>query len=194
MKNTRKNYGHWQSWDKFWSEKQGGPASCIYGGSSSVAITYKRYYHQLRSCIAGRSPRTAIEIGCGRGTFGMMLTRDGSRVNFLDNSSLAIGLTIRNFSREFGYLPATYRCDLLDWKTECRYSLVCSVGLLEHCDPITHAINAINRHLDDHGLSWHVVIKGAGAVKRYDVVPPEYVTVTIDGSNPDVEYWSWRKQ
>ena len=193
MKNIRSNYGHWKAWDRFWVEQKGGSGACVYSGSSSVATDYRRYYHQFRKSCAFVIPRTAMEIGCGRGTFGMMLTRDGSKVNFLDNSSVAIELTILNFAKEFGYLPATYRCDLLDWQTECRYSLVCSVGLLEHCEPVTHAINAINRHLDSHGSSWHVITKGQGGINRYDVVPPEYVTVEIDGRQPNVEYWSWRK-
>ncbi|PIR69933.1 MAG: hypothetical protein COU47_00680 [Candidatus Niyogibacteria bacterium CG10_big_fil_rev_8_21_14_0_10_46_36] len=91
------------------------------------------YYQLIHKIVKGKGYRTALEIGCGRGTLALFLhAYDRMQVTLLDSSTDAIGLARRNF-HVFEGAGEFVVADAADTGlAEDTYDVVTSIGLLEH--------------------------------------------------------------
>ena len=103
----------------------------------AVSCGARGWTHLVAYLLKGNKPFSSLEVadvGCGSGTFGLMMALLGARVTLMDADRNALGVAQKVF-RLYG-LKAEYACvDVLgpvpaDYS--CRFDVAASAGLAEH--------------------------------------------------------------
>jgi len=207
MKDTKT--GHYEQWGKFIAD-----AKPFYRNLSTIGgRNHLKYFQAISSVYEGGG---VIELGCGRGTISqyMMAHYPEWPVVALDASSAALRKMREFFVAHGMRLPVTFEAMSHDVPVEDSvYSLVCSVGLLEHFQPdeLDATLRECNRIVKPDGWNYHIVIypteEGPGMIQRYNVQPPVYAEISVPNQTTKplpmadvppietpsyVEYWSWK--
>lgn len=80
------------------------------------------------------SGKEVIELGCGTGINTILMGKLGAKITFVDISRKALDIVRRNAER-FGVEADYIHTDIFEFKTEKKYDLVHSEGVVEHFLP-----------------------------------------------------------
>lgn len=163
--------GDWQSWERHWRNQSGGSLN-RYRGSGTIASRYRRYSADLLTRLDKEKiepPARALELGCGTGTMSLYLSAAGYRVGLLDRSPTAMKICKKNFLKVKQLDTAEVKIfpiDILSMITWEFFTIVHSVGTLEHFIDPKPVLKVANDLLIKGGLGWHVIINDDGAGNR----------------------------
>jgi 2-polyprenyl-3-methyl-5-hydroxy-6-metoxy-1,4-benzoquinol methylase len=157
------------SWDNFWGSLDAQMVRLYTRGRPSTIHQFWQqcYAEDLRNCY-GENLKNArfLELGAGRGTTSMYLTRSGCDVTMLDLSSSGFELAKANFSREDLKVPKMVQADARDTRLPSEsYDCIFSIGLLEHFDDPRPVLVESVRLLRPGGLHFGIIIPD-----RYDEI------------------------
>ena len=117
------------------------------------------YFEFIAGRIEGKNYRTALEVGCGRGTIGLYLNRYlGMEVTLLDSSKDAVELAQWNFAHWGG--KGVFRVEdarVLSFP-ESSFDVIATIGLLEHLEDYRPVLREMYRVLKPGGVLFSVNI------------------------------------
>ncbi len=117
------------------------------------------YFEFIARRIEGKGYRTALEVGCGRGTIGLYLNRYlGMNVTLLDSSQDAVELARWNFTHWGG--KGVFRIEdarALSFP-ESSFDVIATIGLLEHFEDYRPVLREMHRVLKPGGVLFSVNI------------------------------------
>lgn len=152
---ARSDTGDVWGFDKSWREREERLYSHWTRESPANQIQFAfRQHWDLFQGIMGASPEGArvLEVGCGRGTISAYFADAGFACSLLDSSPAAIAEAKKTF--DAGGLEGTFNVgDALELPyPEGSFDVVVSIGLLEHFDEPTRAVQEQVRVLAGGGL------------------------------------------
>jgi SAM-dependent methyltransferase len=156
--------GDWQHWNDVWrSMRQSGTDAVLYtDGTPRTLLEFwqRAYFEDLWGLMGGRGDGARfLELGAGRGTTSMYLSRRQCDVTLVDLAPAGLELAVRNFEHCGLRPPRTVVADARDTGLEAgAYDCVYNIGLLEHfADPVPVLREAL-RLLKPRGLLFMVII------------------------------------
>lgn len=94
----------------------------------------------LVEALAARGrPGTALDVGCGAGTYSLYLARQGYRVTAVDFMPQAIDM-VRQAAADAGLQVTATQADVITWVPPERFDVVLDVGCLHSFDARGHAL------------------------------------------------------
>ncbi len=127
------------------------------------------YFEDLWACMGSNASSGAyLEIGAGRGTTSMYLSRAGCDVTMLDLSESGFQVAAANFAREGLKIPRMVHADARETGLPSEgFDCVFSIGLLEHFEDPAPVLRESARLLRPGGLQFAVIIPDRSASVRH---------------------------
>ena len=135
-------YNHWTS---SWPRNQ-------------IQLAFRSHWRLFREFMQNDGYETCLEVGCGRGTISSYFADSGFKCTLLD-SSAGVLETAKGVFANNGHDAEFVHADALEMPFAAgAFDVVVSIGLLEHFEEISKAINEQYRVLKKGGLFFGYIV------------------------------------